>query len=180
MMRRQQVIHFLSKCLAHSAICFLPIMPVVLSLVLMDLKYVRQYPVWLRRLKLHFSELSKGPIEHFLSDVLMQHRQIPVHVQGECVQCGNCCLNKKCAFLVETIDEKFQCSIYTSRLRKFSNCSSFPLHANDIARYECPGYEVVPTFKVVFLNGDGDDKLLNKETQYFSGTYMSAGTGWRL
>lgn len=150
-MDRRRVIHFLSKSIVWSANVLLPIMPMVLSLLLLDAKYVRQYKTWLRKLKIHLHELGKGPIEHFLSDVMMQHQEIPFDVQGECVQCGNCCLNKQCAFLVETSEEIFQCSIYTSKLRRFSNCSSFPLHAVDIKRYDCPGYVVVPAYKVIWL-----------------------------
>lgn len=150
-MSRRRVIHVLSKSIACLASVLLPIIPAVLALLLLDAKYVRQYQSWLRKLKIHLHELRQGPIEHFLSDVLMQHQEIPLDVQGECVQCGNCCLNKRCAFLVETREEIFQCSIYHSKLRRFSNCSSFPLHALDIKRYECPGYKVVPAYKVILL-----------------------------
>ena len=39
-------------------------------------------------------------------------------------------------------DDKYQCGIYHSPLRQFSNCGSFPLSAHDIERYACPGYAV--------------------------------------
>jgi hypothetical protein len=33
-------------------------------------------------------------------------------------------------------------------LRRFSNCNSFPLHAQDIERYACPSYKVVPISQI--------------------------------
>ena len=67
---------------------------------------------------------------------------MPVAIHGECIQCGNCCLNRRCAFLEPVAGDKYQCGIYSSYLRRFSNCGSFPLHAHDIARYQCPSYYV--------------------------------------
>lgn len=149
-MVHRKLFQYLSTSLNWTAHIFMPILPLLLAMVLMDTRYVRHYKVWLEKLKLHFKELNKGPVEHFLSDVFLRHQKIPVDIKGECVQCGNCCLNKKCAFLERISDEKFQCGIYSSRLRKFSNCSSFPLHAIDIERYACPSYTVVQTSKVIW------------------------------
>ena len=146
MNRRQQSILLLSRLIETSAKLLVPIMPLVLLVLLHDRKYIRQYATWIGKLRVHVQELCQGPIRHYLTDVLMRHQNIPVHIQGECVQCGNCCLNKKCAFLVAVEEEKYQCGIYNSFLRKFSNCNSFPLHAQDIERYSCPSYTVVSIF----------------------------------
>ncbi len=146
MSRRRQVIRRLGRAIEVCAQWAVPVMPLVLSCLFLDRKYVRDYRLWMGRLKVHVHELSQGPVQHYLADVLMKHQNIPVQIQGECIQCGNCCLNKKCAFLVKVEEEKYQCGIYSSRLRKFSNCNSFPLHAQDIERYSCPSFSVVSIF----------------------------------
>ena len=86
--------------------------------------------------------LPQGPVEHYFNDVFFRFKQVPVAIQGECVQCGNCCLNRRCAFLEPVAGGEYQCGIYGSYLRRFCNCGSFPLHAHDIARYQCPSYYV--------------------------------------
>jgi hypothetical protein len=88
----------------------------------------------------HIAALRRGPAIHFFRDVLGQVSNIPDEIQGECVQCGNCCMNHQCAFLEKIADEKFQCGIYHSPFRQFSNCGSFPLNGHDIERYACPSY----------------------------------------
>jgi hypothetical protein len=52
-------------------------------------------------------------------------------------------MNHRCAFLVARGEGIFQCGIYTSFWRRFSNCSAFPVNAHDIERYACPSYFVV-------------------------------------
>ena len=64
--------------------------------------------------------------------------KVPAEIAGSCVQCGNCCMNKRCVFLEPIDNDRYQCGIYHSPLRRWSNCGSFPLHAHDIARYACP------------------------------------------
>lgn len=136
-----------------SASCHLlmPAMPVIMSLLLWDLKYIKNYKQSIDKFRQHFDALRQGPIQHYLSDVVMKYKDIPVTIEGECIQCGNCCLNKKCAFLQDVGDDKYQCGIYNSLLRKFSNCNSFPLHAEDIERYACPSYKVVSNSSTVWL-----------------------------
>jgi hypothetical protein len=68
---------------------------------------------------------------------------VPENIEGECIQCGNCCMNHQCMFLESAGPSRFQCGIYHSPLRRASNCGSFPLHGYDIARYQCPSYVVV-------------------------------------
>lgn len=136
-----------------SALCqvLVPVMPVVISVLLLDLKYVRRYQAYKVKFQTHVNALRQGPIQHYFSDVWMKYKDIPVSIEGECVQCGNCCLNKQCAFLEPIDNDKYQCGIYNSMLRRFSNCNSFPLHAQDIERYACPSYKVVSTPSTVWL-----------------------------
>ena len=43
-------------------------------------------------------------------------------------------------------------------MRRMSNCGSFPLHAHDIARYQCPSYFVAPAKPVLWLKPDNPDR----------------------
>ncbi len=143
---RVKCIDLLSQSFSLGCRLIMPLMPVVMSLIFLDTKYFKHYRHWFDKFKIHFDALAMGPVTHYLSDVMMRHQNIPEHIQGECVQCGNCCLNKQCAFLEPIEDHKFQCSIYDSRWRKMSNCNSFPINARDIDRYQCPSYQVVNIF----------------------------------
>lgn len=49
-------------------------------------------------------------------------------------------MERRCAFLEQVDKERYQCGIYSSVWRRFSNCSSYPLSQHDIDRYACPGY----------------------------------------
>ena len=117
-------------------------------------RYVRQYRHYVGKFSVHFDALSEGPVRHYLSDVFLQVKQVPDTIEGECVQCGNCCLNKRCAFLEPVGEDKFQCGIYNSPFRKLSNCGAFPISGEDIERYECPGYVLSPktVIKIAVVN----------------------------
>lgn len=138
---------FNSLCLG-----LLPLMPLVMTLLLRDGRYVRNYRAYFRKFVVHFQALRQGPVQHYLADVFLRVQQVPAHIEGECVQCGNCCLDKRCAFLEPMGEGKLGCGIYGTYLRRFSNCGSFPLHAQDIARYQCPSYFVVPAPKTIWIS----------------------------
>ena len=129
----------------------LPVMPVVMTILLRDLRFVRNYRVYLRKFVVHFQALREGPVQHYLADVFLREKQVPAHIEGECIQCGNCCLDKRCAFLEPVGEGKLGCGIYGTYLRRYSNCGSFPLHAHDIARYQCPSYFVVAAPKTIWI-----------------------------
>ena len=128
-----------------NAACFLllPVMPLIVSVLVWDSRYLRRYGHYFVKFVEHFKALREGPVRHYLADVFMQVREVPATIAGHCVQCGNCCLDKRCAFLQPLGDGKFACGIFHSTVRRFSNCGSFPLHARDIERYQCPSYFVV-------------------------------------
>ena len=128
-----------------------PVMPFVLALLMLDRRFVVNYGDQVKKFRIHFQALSQGPVAHYFNDVFLRFKQVPVTVYGECVQCGNCCLNKQCAFLEPIDGAKFQCGIYGSYLRRFSNCGSFPLHAQDIERYQCPSYFVEGDARVQWI-----------------------------
>jgi len=128
-----------------NAACFLllPMMPLIVSVLVWDSRYLRRYGHYFVKFVEHFKALREGPVRHYLADVFLQVREVPATIAGHCVQCGNCCLDKRCAFLQPLGDGKFACGIFHSTVRRFSNCGSFPLHARDIERYQCPSYFVV-------------------------------------
>ncbi|MEY3871935.1 MAG: hypothetical protein RLZZ296_930 [Pseudomonadota bacterium] len=121
----------------------LPVAPIVASLVFGQRKYIQDYAGFIRKMRIHIAALQEGPAQHYFEDVLGRAKAVPADIAGSCVQCGNCCMDKRCVFLEPLADERYQCGIYHSPLRRFSNCGSFPLNAHDIKRYACPSYHVV-------------------------------------
>ncbi len=147
---RRSAVALLAKAFSWSCQGLLPVMPALMALLLLDRKFVANYRIYLAKFRIHFRALHQGPVEHYFNDVFFRFKQVPVAIQGECIQCGNCCLNRQCAFLEPVDGGKFQCGIYGSYLRRFSNCGSFPLHAHDIARYQCPSYFVAGQNPIVW------------------------------
>ncbi|MDR3414737.1 MAG: hypothetical protein P4L83_00990 [Nevskia sp.] len=140
---RKYLAHALAWAFIGCLYLLLPLLPLLASVAYQRSKYVVQYWRTLKKMLIHIQALSEGPVLHYLQDVAGRQTDIPAEIRGECTQCGNCCLDKRCVFLEKTADEKYQCGIYHSPLRRFSNCGSFPLSAHDIERYACPGYTVV-------------------------------------
>ena len=134
---------YFSKSFLFLAFLLTPVLPLFLFVLFWDKKIILQYAESLRKIRIHLEELSKGPVKHYLEDVFLREKNIPVQIQGSCTQCGNCCLNKQCFFLKPVDNNQFQCGIYDSFWRRFSNCNSYPLHAHDIERYACPGFSVI-------------------------------------
>lgn len=124
----------------YAMLCVLPLMPLLASLVFANRKFMLNYRASLRKALVHIHAMRRGPALHYFHDVLGRVSQVPETILGECVQCGNCCMNHQCMFLERVGDKKYQCGIYHSPLRRFSNCGSFPLNRYDIDRYECPSY----------------------------------------
>lgn len=149
--RRMQIVSVAAPAFSSLCLLLVPVMPVIVALLLWDRRFLTQYRVQREKFRIHFKALSAGPVEHYFRDVFLRVKQVPVTVYGECVQCGSCCLNKRCAFLEPIDGGKYQCGIYGTYLRKFSNCGSFPLHAQDIARYQCPSYFVEGDPRAIWL-----------------------------
>jgi len=123
-------------------LCF-PLLPLLASLAFWRFHFLRNYLQTLKKIVVHMLAMLEGPAIHYFADVMGRVSQVPQAMGGSCVQCGNCCMNKRCMFLQSIEDGRFQCGIYHSPLRRFSNCGSFPLNAYDIERYECPSYFVI-------------------------------------
>ena len=139
---RHRLVAVAARAFSSTCLLLVPVMPLAMAVLLLDRRFLTDYRAQRAKFKIHFQALSQGPVAHYFNDVFLRFKQVPVTVYGECVQCGNCCLNRQCAFLEPIADGKFQCGIYGSYLRRFSNCGSFPLHAQDIERYQCPSYFV--------------------------------------
>jgi hypothetical protein len=134
----------LTRVLVFSLVLLFPFLPFLATLVFWRLDFSRHYLQTLKKIWCHLQAMQEGPAVHYFADVMGRASQVPEAMGGSCVQCGNCCMNRRCMFLQPIDDGKFQCGIYTSPLRRFSNCGSFPLNAYDIERYECPSYFVIP------------------------------------
>lgn len=119
----------------------LPILPIVFAIIFRKKKYIINYEHSLKKLKMHHIALSNGPVHRYFGSFFKVRLDQSEHITGSCTQCGNCCLNQACFFLESIDDQKFQCGIYHSPFRQFSNCGAFPISEEDIQRYSCPSYE---------------------------------------
>jgi hypothetical protein len=118
----------------------LPLMPLMASLLFWRGTYLLQYRRTLGKMLIHIAAMKEGPAQHYFHDVMGRSSSVPQEIHGECVQCGNCCMERRCVFLEAVGDDKYQCGIYHSPFRRLSNCGSFPLNQHDIDRYACPSY----------------------------------------
>jgi hypothetical protein len=129
----------------------LPILPLLASVVFLRPRFLWNYRQTLKKCAIHLAAMREGPALHYFGDVAGRAKQVPEQIGGSCVQCGNCCMEHRCMFLEEIASDKYQCGIYHSYWRRFSNCGSFPLNRHDIERYACPSYYVVTEKPVVFV-----------------------------
>jgi hypothetical protein len=120
------------------------VLPLFFGLIFLKPKFVFKYSETLRKLRIHHKALSQGPVQRFVESFFAVRLNQSDQISGACTQCGNCCLNKQCAFLEPIDNGNFQCGVYNSPFRKFSNCGAFPISGEDIERYDCPGYVVSP------------------------------------
>jgi hypothetical protein len=133
-----------SQCFLVLLYLLLPVMPLLAAILFLRWGLVRHYAHTLSKMRVHLAAIRQGPLQHYFSDVVGRARQIPDEIHGSCVQCGNCCMERQCVFLEPVAGGKYQCGIYHSLWRRFSNCGSFPLNQYDIERYACPSYYAVP------------------------------------
>ncbi len=133
----------LTYFLISSLLLVFPLLPLFAALVFWRIHFLTDYLQTLKNTAIHMRAMLEGPAIHYFADVMGRAHQVPQAMGGSCVQCGNCCMDKRCMFLQPIQDGRFQCGIYHSPLRRFSNCGSFPLNAYDIERYECPSYFVI-------------------------------------
>ena len=135
-----QLIRFITFFILLIARAFMWVMPIFFAIIFIKPQFVLNYKETLRKLRIHHTALSQGPVKRYVETFFKARINQTTHISGECTQCGNCCLNKQCVFLEPIEDDKFQCGVYNSPFRKLSNCGAFPISSEDIERYECPGY----------------------------------------
>jgi hypothetical protein len=82
-------------------------MPLLASVLFMRWEFVRGYRQSLRKARIHVAATCEGPLQHYLSDVIGRERQVPDDIHGSCIQCGNCCMERRCAFLQPIADNKY-------------------------------------------------------------------------
>jgi hypothetical protein len=130
----------------------LPVLPVLASTIFVRKKYIVEYPQTIKKLIVHLEALREGSVSYYISGLFNLMSEAPVEIGGSCVRCGECCMNKRCVFLEQVSETEYQCGVYHSPLRKFSNCGAYPVSQRDIDRYACPSYYVIKQIpiKVVF------------------------------
>jgi len=140
----EQLIQYLTNLLLFFAKSVIWLMPLIFAIIFLKPQYFLNYKDTLRKLRIHHKALSQGPVKRYFENFFKTRIDQTNQISGECNQCGNCCLNQQCVFLEPIEDEKFQCGVYNSPFRKFSNCGAFPISSEDIERYACPGYVFNP------------------------------------
>ena len=133
-----------TKALLLGAEYLILILPFIFSLIFLKTKYILNYRDTLQKLRIHHKALSQGPVKRYVESFFSVRLNQSDQITGSCTQCGNCCLDKKCVFLEPLTDGKFECGVYNSPFRRFSNCGTFPISEEDIVRYDCPGYILTP------------------------------------
>lgn len=121
----------------------LPLLPLMAAVLFWKKDYIAHYRHSLKKINIHVRAICDGPLQHYFQDILFFNEKVEERIIGYCSQCGNCCLNRQCFFLEQSDKDTYICGIYKSPLRRFSNCSSFPINGNDIERYQCPTYNVI-------------------------------------
>jgi hypothetical protein len=137
---KKKLVKFTTKALLFLAEKSMLVLPIFFGLIYLKPKYILEYRSTLSKLRVHHKALAQGPVQRYLEKVWSIRGDSTESISGSCTQCGNCCLNKQCAFLEATNDGRYLCGVYNSPFRKLSNCGSFPISKEDIDRYECPGY----------------------------------------
>jgi hypothetical protein len=130
----------------------LPVLPVLASVIFLRKKYLTQYSTTIKKLIIHLEALREGSVSYYFSNLFNTVSDAPAEIGGSCIRCGECCMNKRCVFLEQINEKEYQCGVYHSPLRKFSNCGAYPVSQRDIDRYACPSYYVIREIpiKVVF------------------------------
>ena len=125
----------------------LPVWPILAAAVLRDGDYVRHYRTTVVRLTGHIRAVwNTRAISRMVSRGLMPAAHaVPECVVGNCTHCGKCCLDRACLFLAFDEAGRSRCTIYGTWLWKimFANCGRYPVDAQEIVLYDCPGFNAV-------------------------------------
>ncbi len=158
---REYFVKWVSSAYVAGLYLILPLMPLLASVVFLRKKYLLDYVGTVKKSLVHIRALREGPVRHYFGDVMGNVSAVPVEIQGYCAKCGNCCMDRRCLFLEQTAKNEFECGIYHSPFRRFSNCGSFPLNQHDIERYACPSYFVAEFVPIRIVKNLGEMQTAN-------------------
>lgn len=95
------------------------VMPIFFAIIFIKPQFVFNYKETLRKLRIHHTALSQGPVKRYVETFFKARINQTTHISGECTQCGNCCLNKQCVFWNPLKTISFNAA---STIRLFENC----------------------------------------------------------
>jgi len=119
----------------------LPLSPLVSALLAGDIGYLRRYRSTLARCVRMWVGLWR---KHVIARNLERRDPPTEGIEGHCVHCGNCCVDRACVFVEFDSAGKSSCAIYGSRVFGVLSCGGYPISARDIAVYACPTFRAVP------------------------------------
>ncbi len=126
------------------AAVLLPLLPLAATLASADPGYLRRYGGTMRICAHMLRAMArKRVIGRNLRRIL--HGSVDSgRIEGHCVHCGNCCIDRKCVFVRVDANGRSSCSIYGSRTFAALSCGQYPINAADIAVYACPTFRALP------------------------------------
>ncbi len=121
----------------------LPISPLVSALLAGDAGYVRRFGDTLRRCaRMLLAMRGKRVIARHLERALGRASETQ-KIEGQCVHCGACCIDRACVFLRFDAAGSSSCAIHGSTFFRSLSCASYPVTGDEIALYGCPSFRVV-------------------------------------
>ncbi|MFN0162451.1 MAG: hypothetical protein ACKVQQ_14560 [Burkholderiales bacterium] len=120
----------------------LPISPVVSALLALDAGYLRRFGDTLCRCaRMLVAMRAKRVVARRIERALGRSRQAQ-KIEGECVHCGACCIDRACVFLRFDAAGNSSCAIHGSAFFRTLSCASYPVTGDEIALYGCPSFRV--------------------------------------
>ena len=126
------------------AAVLLPLLPLATSLVSADPGYLRRYGGTMRTCAHMLRAMARKRVIGRNLHRILRGSVDSERIEGHCVHCGNCCIDRKCVFVRVDTSGRSSCSIYGSRTFAALSCGQYPINAADIAVYACPTFRASP------------------------------------
>lgn len=126
------------------AAVLLPLLPLATTLVSADPGYVRRYASTMRNCAHMLRAMARKRVIGRNLHRVLRGAVDTGRVEGHCVHCGNCCIDRKCVFVRVDTNGRSSCSIYGSRAFTALSCGQYPINAADISVYACPTFRALP------------------------------------